>query len=376
MQMFYGENTTVNGYRSDEAISALQKFIRRGETERAVRAAYELARTSPGMKEYLWRRLLIISVEDIGLGEPMAPVQIYCLNETRKEYETEPGEFGMFFVHAVRYLCTCKKERGSCNLSLLEKARMEAGEAPLDFPDYVYDRHTQRGVDMGRGQKHFLEEAGVVIPEVARDGGPQWKAQLAALTENEPEPYRKVIYSGQKTVHGYPFDVCVSALQKFIRRGETERAVRAAFELALCGPFWLEFVWKRLRLISVEDVCLGNPNAQVLVHTLDRIRREVYTEGGLHPMYFTHAIRCLCLSPKERGSCLLEHVMERRMARGEVELTFPDYVYDKHTGKGAAMGRGEEHFLTEAAKVRPEAEIDGNHWAEELLAWSKERGTH
>ena len=140
--ILFGDQTTVNGYPCDVVISALQKFIRRGKTEEAARAAYELERTSEELREYLWKRLLVISVEDIGLGEPLAPVQIFTLNQTRQLFLNTPGEFGMFFVHAVRYLCHCKKERGSCNLSLLIQARMADGGIPLEFPDYVYDRHT------------------------------------------------------------------------------------------------------------------------------------------------------------------------------------------------------------------------------------------
>ena len=40
--IFYHDIVTPSGHPGDEVISALQKFIRRGETELAVRAAYEL----------------------------------------------------------------------------------------------------------------------------------------------------------------------------------------------------------------------------------------------------------------------------------------------------------------------------------------------
>lgn len=364
----FSDQTTINGYPCDVAISALQKFIRRGETELAAQIAYELARTSEEMREYLWKRLLIISVEDIGLGDPLAPVQIYTLNETRRLFLDSPGEFGMFYVHAVRYLCNCKKERGSCDLSLLVKAKMEEGGIPLLFPDFVYDRHTKDGLQQGRSHTHFLEEAAIVYPEAQMRDAAVWKAELLQLVQDESEETNNVIYSDRKTVHGYPCDVCISALQKFIRRGETEQAVYIAYELAMTGPFWLELVWMRLRLISVEDICLGNPLAQIVVSTLDKIRKSLYQDGGIHPMYFTHAIRYMCQSKKERGSCNLEHLLERKLSKKVLPLYFPDYVYDKHTERGIAMGRGEVHFLREAAKVFPQADTpDGEHWAQALL---------
>ena len=61
--------TTRNGYACDEVISALQKSIRRGLEEQACMFAYELYISSPQLEEKLWRRLLTISVEDIGMGK-------------------------------------------------------------------------------------------------------------------------------------------------------------------------------------------------------------------------------------------------------------------------------------------------------------------
>jgi replication-associated recombination protein RarA len=64
---------TYHGLPADEVISALQKEIRRGNAENAVLLAYEMMITSPAMEDYLWQRLMVISVEDIGFGEPNAP---------------------------------------------------------------------------------------------------------------------------------------------------------------------------------------------------------------------------------------------------------------------------------------------------------------
>ena len=50
----------------------LQKSIRRGEEENALAAAYEMYVTSPDYLDMLWKRLVCISVEDVGFGEPYA----------------------------------------------------------------------------------------------------------------------------------------------------------------------------------------------------------------------------------------------------------------------------------------------------------------
>ena len=111
--IFYHDIVTPSGHPGDEVISALQKFIRRGETELAVRAAYELYLTGEELTAYLWRRLLVISAEDVGLGEPMAPVVVDALHRSSRELSRDSSDYQLLFVHAVRYLCACRKERGS-----------------------------------------------------------------------------------------------------------------------------------------------------------------------------------------------------------------------------------------------------------------------
>ena len=64
---------TRNGLHADEVISALQKSIRHADEDTAIRCGYEMYVTSMELENYLWRRLSVISVEDIGFGEPTAP---------------------------------------------------------------------------------------------------------------------------------------------------------------------------------------------------------------------------------------------------------------------------------------------------------------
>ena len=104
---------TFNGFQADHVISALQKEIRRGNAENAALLAYEMMLTSPALEDYLWQRLKVISVEDIGFGEPLAPVLIQSLFEMTSACDRSVGERKLYAVHAVRYLCLCKKDRSS-----------------------------------------------------------------------------------------------------------------------------------------------------------------------------------------------------------------------------------------------------------------------
>ena len=71
--------------------------------------------------------------------------------------------------------------------------------------------------------------------------------------------------------------------------------------------------------------------------------------------------------------------LPRRIRDGEA-FDLPDYVYDRHTIEGQRLGRGIEHFLTESAKVAPEADLgpDEALWRQameqELAERMKEEG--
>ena len=79
MEILYHHILTPCGEPADIIISALQKFIRRGKTEEAARAAYELYLSGEELRDYLWQRLLVISAEDVGLGQPAAPSVVLSL---------------------------------------------------------------------------------------------------------------------------------------------------------------------------------------------------------------------------------------------------------------------------------------------------------
>jgi replication-associated recombination protein RarA len=157
---------TFNGFQADHVISALQKEIRRGNTENAALLAYEMMITSPALEDYLWQRLKVISVEDIGFGELMAPVLIQSLFEMTSACEHSVGERKLYAIHAVRYLCLCKKDRSSDEMINWINHNSPSGTLLPVIPDYALDMHTAEGQKQGRGRRHFFEEASRTSPEV------------------------------------------------------------------------------------------------------------------------------------------------------------------------------------------------------------------
>lgn len=171
---------TRNNLNGDEVISGLQKSIRRGLVKEACEFAYEMYITSPQFEEKMWRRLLAISVEDIGMGNPDAAVQINSLNQMRKEFAYNEADRAMFFIHAIRILAESEKDRSSDLLKNIIIKSFAMGYVP-EIPDFALDKHTVRGQEMGRDSFHFLHEASKVIPQKEVDN--TYKEQYEKILE-------------------------------------------------------------------------------------------------------------------------------------------------------------------------------------------------
>ena len=103
----WAEITTRNGYAGDEMVAMLQKAIRRGKEEDALHAAYEMYITSPQFEEKLWRRLLCISVEDIGFGNPDAPNLVYTRLKWGQSLKCRITRWTCIPAAAARWAATC-----------------------------------------------------------------------------------------------------------------------------------------------------------------------------------------------------------------------------------------------------------------------------
>ena len=92
------------------AMSALQKAIRRGQVETAKRAVRTLLVT--GKVEAVWKRLLIIGFEDVGLGSLDALLMVCALASEkiiRAEYESELAALDAVVIE----LCQAPKDRSA-----------------------------------------------------------------------------------------------------------------------------------------------------------------------------------------------------------------------------------------------------------------------
>ncbi len=150
-----GEPKTIKlGFRFDEVTSALQKEIRRGNEENAVYWSLILHDAAP---QYVWKRVLIIACEDIGLAAPEVVSQVYSLAcgwKMAREgtWYLSPHALTM----AVMALCRAPKSTEVEDLQTFTMGTIKNGTV-REMPSYAVDQHTARGKELGKDDTFFYE---------------------------------------------------------------------------------------------------------------------------------------------------------------------------------------------------------------------------
>jgi replication-associated recombination protein RarA len=177
---------TVHGFSADELVSSLQKSIRRGLVENAALVAYEMFATSPELEEHLWRRLEIISVEDVGFGNLDAPLLVHTLNDFRQRASRDAPDRVIFLIHAVRVLASSRKDRTSDEMATWVRHAVDGGEKLPEVFDVALDMHTKRGQEMGRGFLQWFTEGARVENEIP-DRDLTYRERVLAILEREDD---------------------------------------------------------------------------------------------------------------------------------------------------------------------------------------------
>lgn len=150
------QKQTKRGYDMHELLSALQKDIRRGKEHEAVFWAVE---SETFNHKALWNRLRVIASEDIGIADPVAPLIIDLLEKNYYNFKGKKDDPNrLFLVNAVLYLARSPKSRIVDDLLNVVYGEIQHEDKKLPIPDYVLDKHTTRGREMGRGWEHFFSE--------------------------------------------------------------------------------------------------------------------------------------------------------------------------------------------------------------------------
>jgi hypothetical protein len=173
------------------------------------------------------------------------------------------------------------------------------------------------------------------------------------------DPYSQIV-----SPHGIPVDDLVSVLQKEIRRSRVDNAALAAYEMFTTSPDVAQHLWRRLRIIAVEDVGMGLPLGSVLIDVLHR--NSDATPGG-DWMMACHAVRLLATAPKDRTSSEHADWVATRVARGEALVEVPGYAHCVHTRTGQLLGRGLVQWWENGAKVNDEMPDADHRYRDDLI---------
>lgn len=185
---------TKQGYSLFEVASAFQKSVRRGLEDEAMYWAVELFES--GYDEYCWKRMRIISSEDVGLAEPMMPAVIHGLysnfKEQKKKKDDKHRPERLFFTHAVLALVRAKKSR------VVDHALLHYwnsyGHEKREIPSFAFDKHTEKGKTAGLGWKHFFEEGTKLENQGEVEGEEEYKQKAEESVKlSPPDPKDKFI---------------------------------------------------------------------------------------------------------------------------------------------------------------------------------------
>jgi replication-associated recombination protein RarA len=158
------------------------------------------------------------------------------------------------------------------------------------------------------------------------------------------------------TKHGLDPFVCISAMQKCIRRGMEREAMEFACEMLHTSKSSCSWVCKRLEIISHEDIdTQASPHIVPFVKAASEQARSYYDadDGGHSRMMIGNAIRLMCRAPKSREGDHFQAAVGLANLVGGFVPSIPDWAYDKHTHEGRSRGRRLSHFRAEGAKLVP-----------------------
>lgn len=159
-----------------------------------------------------------------------------------------------------------------------------------------------------------------------------------------------------RTIRGYDFYECASALQKAVRRNSVRTA--AFFGVELWESGYGNYVWKRLFTISAED-CWGLMTKEIyaLYKGYCLVNEKQSKPKGR--VFIAKAVILLCECLKSRDADHLNNLVVDNIKPNDAEIEgiineirssneiIPSYTYDVHTLKGKKMGKTKEQFFKE-----------------------------
>ncbi len=161
---------TQRGYLLEEVISAIQKEIRRGKDRDALYWCYELI---PRFEQYMWRRLVTIAHEDIGIANPLVLIAVPVCRQAYFDFRSwdKDGSARLVLANTVTLMARSAKSRLADHIQhvVMDEYTADHGNGCKRIPDYALDKHTSVGRRKRRGFDHWFCEGCVLVPPASEE---------------------------------------------------------------------------------------------------------------------------------------------------------------------------------------------------------------
>ncbi len=179
---------TKNGFSYYEAVSAMQKAIRRCEESEAVFWAIELFESN--YISHVWNRLFVIAHEDIGLAEQGFSAKLVGLKQSYDYLEQHrPKKISkrLVFLQTIITFARAKKSRYIDYAYSVYWDQHDEIAQNKEVPYFCYDMHTRIGKAMGKGMDHFYQESAKINNFGEVEGEEEFK-EMAKEIDKKPKP--------------------------------------------------------------------------------------------------------------------------------------------------------------------------------------------
>jgi hypothetical protein len=320
MNLSFRNSISFHLHRSDDLISALQKYIRRGELEKAVYVGIELEmfssylntdkdRLAKAMITNFVNRLRCIMVEDIGIADPSMPIRF---DRLFSEFEnTRHKDARRCIYQMIRMLCEAPKIRLISDIKAVffgDYGLTMASMMPENKEIYANRDHIDPKAKGMYLCSEFQDIVDGLITNIINksDSGFFWVGKMVKIGKRAIDVMFKVFKQFAKAECLQIINICEKYHKHFgMKNGGPEKSHRDYLMFA---------IWPGLYMFRDLDV------SDVVTNIIDVDIDELYD------------------SHRSRQAIVLD-----------------DYVFDAHTAKGRSLGKNGKDFAEVSAVVANES---------------------
>ena len=232
------------------AMSGLQKAVRRGDTDVALRCAARLLTDDP---RALWRRLCVIAFEDIGVADPdiVGRVTAACGS---KAWRLSIGGEWCVASHLVRRMCAADKDRAADDLIVAAECHPDLERLRAELPGALFS----------------------VLMDIAGNAG--WHIDARAIAAWYAVGTQRCRSATLPSVSGQPTDYFDGLIERGVGETPVELGRAGLSRTGTVMPVFFPLVWQNLQMaawhIEPDDIPEAEMIEGVPGYAFDMFTRE------------------------------------------------------------------------------------------------------